>query len=75
MTLRDIVAERDPELITFSLGGGIIGCPRDYHYLVEKYPFLAKRHCLGRCDVCWAPPFLCMMTKPRMTTVRSVDAH
>lgn len=27
--------------------------PRDYHYLVEKYPFLAKRLCLGRCDVCW----------------------
>ena len=48
MTLREKVAEVEPENIYYGAAGGVIGCPHNYKYLnAEDYP-----NC-GSCEECW----------------------
>ena len=62
-TMRDVVAERNPECIQKHENGGVYGCP----YFYETYPYL-KNHfirnrfenggCDEKCAECWGQPYI-----------------
>lgn len=55
LTLRDIVAKRDPDKITPNSSGGVRGCPSDYAYLYDNSS-VAKCGLPERetCAKCWS---------------------
>lgn len=54
-TLRDVVAERDPDKIDPDEPGGVKACPHHYDYLRE----VKRKPCIecATCDECWSQPY------------------
>lgn len=63
MTLKEKVAEMQPSEINSLVAGGVIGCPRDYPYLLDS---LYEPEILGEicgesslnCVACWNRPYI-----------------
>ena len=62
MTLKEKVAELQPLEINSLVTGGVIGCPRDYPYLLDS---LYEPEILGdicgvefNCESCWNRPYI-----------------
>jgi hypothetical protein len=57
-TLKDIVAEREPDKLDDELTGGVKGCPIDYEYL-DNYKYKdcweikSEEGFLKKCEWCW----------------------
>jgi len=71
MTLKDKVAEIEPENVSKSCGGGVLGCPKDYDYLnavaiSECYERIVSR---VDCKKCWNRKFT--EVAPHETTTMS----
>ena len=62
-TLRDVVAERDPDMIDPAAKGGVFDCPCDYAYLRESTGDSrtvcprGKDGCKLSCSDCWDRPY------------------
>lgn len=54
MTLKEKVAEMEPDAINESFGGGVIGCPCAYGYLNDDAGGSAPCACDGNCSLCWS---------------------
>lgn len=51
MTFKELLAIEHPDKIRPSVGGGCVGCPKDYGY--EKGRWCDTLHPVTSCEICW----------------------
>lgn len=62
-TLRDVVAEREPDSVDPEYCGGVLHCPGDYSYLHDKK---RSSNCKDRnCWACWSRPYVESVPEPK----------